>query len=48
MTRDELEEYSMGVILALHFSLKKGVALSGEKAEIATTKELHQIHNMGS
>ena len=38
----------MGVILAQHFSLKKGIALFGDKAEQATTEELQAIHDMGT
>ena len=32
--------------MASHFSLKKGIALFGDKAEKATTKELQAIHIM--
>ena len=38
----------MGVILAQHFSLKKGIAIFGNKAEQATTAELQAIHDMGT
>ena len=37
-----------GIILASHYSLKKGTELFGEKANDATTKELQQIHDMGT
>ena len=46
MTGGELEDHIIGVILASHFSLKKGSTLFGDKADIITTKELQQIHNM--
>ena len=36
----------MGVIFAQHFSLKKGLELFGEKADVAVQKELNQIHQM--
>ena len=34
--------------MAQHFSLKKGIALFGDKAEQATTEELQAIHDMGT
>ena len=34
------------MILASHFSLKKGIELLGNRAEKATTKQLQQIHDM--
>ena len=36
----------MGVIFAQHFSLKKGLELFGNKADVAVQKELEQIHAM--
>ena len=38
----------MRVILALHFSLKKGIELFVNWAEKSATKELQDIHDMGT
>ena len=48
LTEEQLDDHIMGVILAQHFSLKKGIALFGNKAEQATTAELQAIHDMGT
>jgi hypothetical protein len=45
---DSLTEYLLGVILVQQYNLKKGLELFGDKAEVATTKELQQIHNVGT
>ena len=45
---EQLDEHIMGVIMAEHFPLKKGIALFGDKAEQATTEELQAIHDMGA
>ena len=47
-TEEQADDHIMGVILAQHFSLKKGIALFGDKAEQATTAELQAIHDMGT
>ena len=44
----ELDYHIMGVILVSHYSLKKGIELFGYKAQKATTKELKEIHDMGT
>ena len=38
----------MGVVMAEHFPLKKGIKLFGDKAEDATTMEQQAIHDMGT
>ena len=38
----------MGGILVSHFSLKNSIELFGNRAEKTTTKELQQIHDMGT
>ena len=38
----------MGVILVQQYYLKNGLELFGDRAEAATTKELHQIHDFGT
>ena len=48
LTEEQLDAHIMGVILARHFSLKKGIALFGNKAEQTTTAELQAIHDMGT
>ena len=48
LTEEQLDDHIMGVILAQHFSLKKGIPLFGDKAEQATTEELQAIHDMGT
>ena len=48
LTEEQLDDHIMGVILAQHFPLKKGIALFGDKAEQATTEELQAIHDMGT
>ena len=40
LTKEDIEEHIFGIILASHYSLKKGVEQFGEKANNATTKEL--------
>ena len=48
LTEEQLDDHNMGVILAQHFSLKKGITLFGNKAEQATTVELQAIRDMGT
>ena len=48
LSEEQVDEHILGLILASHFSLKKGMALFGERAEKATTKELQAIHDMGT
>ena len=38
----------LGVIMIHQYNLRKGLELSGDKAEAATVKELSQIHEMGT
>ena len=45
---DNLTKHFLGVILVQQYNLKKGLELFGERAEEATTKELHQIHDFGT
>eukprot|EP00957_Ditylum_brightwellii_P198912 15161210-Ditylum_brightwellii.AAC.1 len=45
---DSLTEHLLGLILVQQYNLKKGLELFGDRAEIATTKELQQIHNVGT
>ena len=47
-TEEQVDDHIMGVIMAEHFSLKKGIKLFGNRAEEATTKELQAIHNMST
>ena len=44
---DSLTEHLLGMILVQQYNLKKGLELFGDRAEVATTKELQQIHNFG-
>ena len=46
MTEEQSDAHIVGVIFAQHFSLKKGLELFGEKADVAVHKELTQIHKM--
>ena len=39
-TEEQLEDHIMRVVMAEHFTLKKGIQLFGDKAEDATTKVL--------
>ena len=48
LAEEHVGEHIMWVILALHFSLKKGIELFGDRAEKATTKELQTIHDMST
>ena len=48
MNDSDLEEQMMGVILVQQFNLKKGIELFGDQVKEATTKELQQIHNVGT
>ena len=45
---EQLDDHIMGIVMAEHFSLKKGIKLFGHKAEDATTEELRAIHDMGT
>ena len=45
---DNSTEHFLGVILVQQYNLKKGLELFGELSEDATTKELQQIHNVGT
>eukprot|EP00957_Ditylum_brightwellii_P036209 2743355-Ditylum_brightwellii.AAC.1 len=45
---DCLTEHLLGVILVQQYNLKKGLELFGDRAEIATSKELQQIHDFGT
>eukprot|EP00957_Ditylum_brightwellii_P067358 5113240-Ditylum_brightwellii.AAC.1 len=45
---NSLTEQLLGVILAQNYNLKKGLKLFGDRAKIATTKELQQIHDFGT
>ena len=45
---DSLMEHLLGVILVQQYNLKKGLELFGDRAEVATTKELQQIHDFGT
>ena len=47
-TEEQLDDHIIGVVMAEHFFLKKGIRLFGDKAEDATTKELPAIHDMGT
>ena len=46
MTEEQSDAHVLGVIFAQHFSLKKGLELFGNKADIAVQEELTQIHKM--
>ena len=48
LSEDETEEHLFGVILASHYSLKKGIELFGDKATNTTSAELEKIHRMGT
>jgi hypothetical protein len=41
-------QYIVGVILAQQYSLKKGLELFGDRADASVTKELTQIHDLGT
>ena len=45
---DSLMEHLLGVILVQQYNLKKRLELFGDTAEVATTKELQQIHDFGT
>ena len=46
MTKEQSDEYIVGVIFAQKFSLKKGLEIFGDKADVAVKKDLHQIHDL--
>ena len=43
-----LTEHLLGVILVQQYNPKKGLELFGDRAEVALTKELQQIHDFGT
>ena len=47
-TETQAEDHTMGVVFAQQYTLKKGIKTFGDRAEEATTKELKQIHDMGT
>ena len=48
LAEEQVDERIMGVILASHISLKKGIELFGKRAKKSTTKELQAINDMGT
>ena len=48
LTEAQVDDHIMGVIFAHQFTIKKGLKKIGDRAEEATTKELKQIHDMGT
>ena len=48
LTEAQVEDHIMGVIFAHQYTLEKGLEKVGARAEKATTKELKQIHDMGT
>ena len=48
MDQGKINEHILGVIMIHQYNLKKGLELFGDKAELATVKELRQIHDMGT
>ena len=47
LAKKEVYEHIMRIILASHFSLKKGIELFGKSVEKSTTNKLQEIHDMG-
>ena len=45
---DSLTKHLLGVILVQQYNLEKGLELFGDRAEVAMTKELQQIHDFCS
>ena len=45
-TEEQSDAHIVGVMFAQHFSLKKGLELFDEKADVLVQKELNQIHQM--
>ena len=48
LKESQVDYHIMGVIFAHQYTLKRGLEKFGERAEEATTKELKQIHDMGT
>jgi hypothetical protein len=48
LTEAQVESHIMGVVFAQQYTLKKGLEKFGDRAAEATTKELKQIHDMGT
>ena len=48
LTEAQVESHIMGVVLAQQYTLKKGLEKFGDRAAEATTKELKQIHDIGT
>ena len=46
MTKEAINEHKLGVMLVQKFSLKAGTAKFGNRAKMAVTKELTQLHDM--
>ena len=44
----QIDNHIMGVVFAQQYTLEKGTEKFGDRAEEATTKELKQIHDMGT
>ena len=48
MDEADIDEHIVGMIMANQYTLKKGLELFGEKAEVAALKEVRQIHDMAT
>ena len=48
MSDEEIEAHILGVIMVEHYSMKKGIDLFGDRAEIAVTKELKKVNDMNT
>ncbi len=46
MTKEEVNNHMLGVIMAHQFSLKVGLKKFGKPCKEAVTKELKQLHDM--
>ena len=48
MSTDDLRDHILGVIMVQQFSLRAGINKFGDKATTSVSKELQQIHDMGT
>ena len=48
ISQEDVEAHVLGIIMVQQFSLRAGIKKFGEKATESISKELQQIHDMGT
>ncbi len=48
ISKEDVEAHVLGIIMVQQFSLRAGIKQFGDKATESVSKELQQIHDMGT